>query len=227
MVEDQYDRRQYPQVYASLLAIHAAQTRSLALMQAGAAPYVVDLLGITFDKGGTSVLADAYLVAGDLSPQQATFAFELGAFLQFVDDLEDVEADLAAGRQSVFALAARDWRLDALTNRTFHFGAGVLAGLQELGLPAAAETQNFLQRGLNQALILAAGQVRRRYSRAYGHEIERHAPFRFAYVERLSQRFSRQMARGLPYLAAANLDLPAAAAGRSHLAAGRAASSVV
>src|SRR5260370_36833923 len=123
-------------------------------MRAGAAPYEVDLLGVTFDKGGTSVLADAYLVAGELTAQQETFAFELGAFLQFVDDLEDVETDLAAGRLSVFALAARGWRLDALTNRAFHFGEGVLAGLQVLGLPAAAEMQAFLQRGLSQALVL-------------------------------------------------------------------------
>ncbi len=99
-------------------------------MQAGAAPYEVDLLGVTFDKGGTSVLADAYLVAGDLTAHEELFAFELGAFLQFVDDLEDVAADHAAGRLSVFALAARGWQLDALTNRTFHFGAGVLGGLE-------------------------------------------------------------------------------------------------
>jgi len=217
MIEGQYDRRQYPRVFASLLAIHAAQTRSLELMRASAAPYEVDLLGVTFDKGGTSVLADAYLVAGELTPREETFAFELGAFLQFVDDLEDVETDLAAGRLSVFALAARGgWRLDALTNRTLHFGAGVLAGLDGLGMPAAADAQRFLQRGLNQALIHTAGRLRRRYTPTYRCELESHTPFRFAFVERLSGRLSRQMARGLPQLAAANLDLGPAAPSRDH-----------
>jgi hypothetical protein len=209
-----------------LLAIHAAQTRSLELMRAGAAPYEVDLLGVTFDKGGTSVLADAYLVAGELTAQQETFAFELGAFLQFVDDLEDVETELAAGRLSVFALAARGWQLDALTNRAFHFGEGVLAGLQVLGLPAAAEMQAFLQRGLSQALILTAGRVRRRYTRAYWRELESHAPFRFAFVDRLSGKLSRQIARSLPRLATANLDRGPAAFGRGRRTAGAAVSPV-
>ncbi len=185
MVEDQYDRRTYPQVFASLLAIHAAQTRSLELMRAGAAPYEVDLLGVTFDKGGTSVLADAYLVAGELTAQQETFAFELGAFLQFVDDLEDVETDLAAGRLSVFALAARG------------------------------------------ALVLTAGRVRRRYTRAYWRELESHAPFRFAFVDRLSGKLSRKIARSLPRLATANLDRGPAASGCGRRTAGAAVSPVV
>jgi hypothetical protein len=194
MVEDQYDRREFPEVFASLLAIHAAQTRSLELMRAGAAPYEVDLLGLTFDKGGASVLADAYLVAGDLTPVQTRLAFELGAFLQCVDDLEDVSADRAAGRLSVFALAAHGWRLEALTNRVFHFGSGVLNELDMLG-PAAARHQGFLQRGLSQALIVAVGGTRRWHSWAYWRELQAHAPFRYAFLERLGRRLSRRATR--------------------------------
>ena len=217
MIEAQYDRRQFPQVFASLLAIHAAQNRSLELLQPEAGPYEVDLLGVTFDKGGTSVLADAYLVAGDLTAREQTLAFELGAFLQFFDDLEDVQADLAAGRLSVFALAARGWRLDALTNRAFHFGAGVLDGLDQPGLPAAAGARNFLRRGLQQALIFTAGRARRWYNRSYWRELESHVPFRFAFVDRLAYRLSRQLARGLPRLETAGLDLaPALLSGRRH-----------
>jgi len=200
LVEAQYDRARFPRVYASLLAIHAAQSRSLELMQFGAAPFELDLLGLTFDKGGTSVLADAYLVAGDLSPQVEQFAFELGAFLQFVDDLEDVPADLAAHRQSVFALAAQHWRLDALTSRTLNFGAAVLSRLDQPGLPAAAGRCRFLQRGLEQAVIQSAGRARRWHSRAYVQELEPQTPFRFAFVEGLTRRMQRTMARSLPRL---------------------------
>ncbi len=202
LVEGQYERGRYPRVYASLLAIHAAQTRSLELMQFGSAPYELDLLGLTFDKGGTSVLADAYLVAGDLTAHEETFAFELGAFLQFLDDLEDVETDLAAGRLSVYALAARHWRLDALTNRTLHFGTQVLSELEQIDLPAAAARRDFLQRGLSQAVIQSAGQARRWHSRGYIRELEAHTPFRFAFVERLTRRITRKMARAWPRLGA-------------------------
>jgi hypothetical protein len=214
LVEGQYDRAKNPQVFASLLSIHSAQTRSLELMQRGAAPYEVDLLGVTFDKGGASVLADAYLAAGDLTAGEVTFAFELGAFLQLVDDLEDVESDLAAGRLSVYALAARHWRLDALTNRSLHFGAGVLAGLDRMTSPAAAGCRNFLQRGLSQSLILSAGRARARYSRGYERELEAHAPFRFGFVDRLARRLTRHMAAALPRLEAASADLVPAIASR-------------
>ena len=71
MIESQWDRARYPQVYESLLAIHAAQARSLGLVAPGASPYELDVLGISFEKGGTSVLADGYLVAGWLTPEQA------------------------------------------------------------------------------------------------------------------------------------------------------------
>jgi hypothetical protein len=226
MVEGQYHRQQHPKVFASLLAIHAAQTRSLELMQAGAAPYEVDLLGITCDKGGTSVLADAYLVAGDLTAKEEKFAFELGAFLQFMDDLEDVETDGAAGRLSIFALAARRWQLDALTNRALHFGAGVLGTLDQSGLPVAAGTQTFLQHGLRLALILAAGRARRWYRRGYWIELEAHAPFRFAFVERLGRRLARQMSGALPRLENVLTDPATERASHDYRASGPAVSTV-
>jgi hypothetical protein len=200
LVEGQFERERYPRVYASLLAIHAAQTRSLELLQASAAPYEVDLLGLTFDKGGTSVLADAYLAAGELSAEEEVFAFELGAFLQCVDDLEDVEVDRRAGRLSVYALAAGHWRLDALTNRTVHFGMQVLSGLDQLPGPDAAARRSFLERGLSQAVIQSAGRARRSHSHGYTRELEAHTPFRFAFVEGLTRRLSRTLTRAWPRL---------------------------
>ncbi|NMB90511.1 MAG: hypothetical protein GYA17_19280, partial [Chloroflexi bacterium] len=122
MIEWQYDRRTYPQVYDSLLAIYTAQARSLALCHPGAAPYELDVLGISFEKGGTSVLADGYLVAGDLTPEQARLTFGYGAFTQLMDDLEDTRPDRDRGWQTVFSQTAGRWPLDALTSRCMHFG---------------------------------------------------------------------------------------------------------
>ena len=63
-----------------------AQCRSLELLHRTASPYEVDVLGISLEKGGTSVLADGYLVAGSLTRPQAELAFGFGAYLQIVDD---------------------------------------------------------------------------------------------------------------------------------------------
>ncbi|HSV85501.1 MAG TPA: hypothetical protein VLH85_02930, partial [Levilinea sp.] len=64
IMEDQYDRQRWPQVWESLVGIHNAQMRSLALLSQPISPYEgADVLDITFAKGGAAVLADGYLVA--------------------------------------------------------------------------------------------------------------------------------------------------------------------
>ena len=90
-------------VYASLLAIHHAQEQSIRLLRRGLArPAGVDVVRLSFDKGGTSVLADGYLAAGSLSGEQARFVFNWGVLLQLADDLQDVRQDCQDGMLTVF-----------------------------------------------------------------------------------------------------------------------------
>jgi hypothetical protein len=86
MIEGQYARENYPQVYDSLLAIFYAQQESLMIPCAPVQPYSVDILGITLKKGGTSVLADGVLAAGELTIEQMKTIFDYGCFAQFMDD---------------------------------------------------------------------------------------------------------------------------------------------
>jgi hypothetical protein len=90
LIEGQYCRADWPQVYASLLAIHQAQENSMR--QRGSPPSVhgSDVIKLSFEKGGASVLADAHLAAGSLSREEAQFVFGWGALLQLVDDLQDI-----------------------------------------------------------------------------------------------------------------------------------------
>ncbi|MDR3754082.1 MAG: hypothetical protein P4K78_09550, partial [Terracidiphilus sp.] len=62
MIESQYPRANYPQVFASLLAIHQAQEESVAQLSAAQSLSCDEILRISCAKGGTSVLADACLV---------------------------------------------------------------------------------------------------------------------------------------------------------------------
>jgi hypothetical protein len=100
MIETQFARSDYPHVFESLLAIHRAQVKSLNLLRRDASPYEVDVLGISIEKGGLSVLVDGYLVAGALTDAQAEFMFGYGAFLQLEDDLQDLEQDRQDGAGS-------------------------------------------------------------------------------------------------------------------------------
>jgi hypothetical protein len=95
MIECEFDRAHYPQVFASLLAIHRAQSKSLQQLCGNQAPHHIDVMAISFEKGGTSVLADGYLVAGALTAAQRDWIFGFGVLTQLLDDLEDLPHNLA------------------------------------------------------------------------------------------------------------------------------------
>lgn len=191
-VEAQWPRERFPQVYHSLLAIHAAQSRSLVQLRGPVSPYEVDVLRISFEKGGTSVLADGYLAAGDLDPQQARFAFAYGAYTQLMDDLEDVESDLRSGAQTVFSQTAGRWPLDALINRAVHLGQRTFSGMDQFAVPAAAPLQAMIMRVLPVLISASAGRLPRYVSPAYLRELEAHMPFRFGALNACQKRLARR-----------------------------------
>jgi hypothetical protein len=192
MVETQYERRYYPQVYDSLLAIHRAQTRSLGLLRGDVSPYAVDVLGICFEKGGTSVLADGYLVAGDLTHAQQVKMFAYGTLTQLMDDLEDAQSDRQAGLMTVFSQALRRWRLDEIVNRTLHFGSSVVEIIAN-GAPQSVEPLMDVFRGaLPLVLIQSAAGQRRYFSRDYVLNMQAHYPLRFGVMDSRRKRLYRK-----------------------------------
>src|SRR5438270_9186091 len=98
-----------------------AQEGSIHQLRRDARADNMDLLRLTFAKGGTSVLADAYLAAGSLTESEATFAFNWGVLLQLADDLDDLPLDREHGFVNLFSQAAEQGPLDQLTNRTLNF----------------------------------------------------------------------------------------------------------
>jgi hypothetical protein len=182
IIESAFERSRYPRVYESLLAIHTAQGRSLALQRGAVSPYEVDALGICFEKGGTSTLADAYLVAGELTEAQREFAFYYGCVTQLVDDLEDVQSDARSGIMTVFAQTAGRWPLDAITNRALLFSLDMVASTEVFDAPGLGPLKEMLQISLRPLFIDLVGRAKRFYSRPYLREVEAHFPFRFDYL---------------------------------------------
>jgi len=124
MIESQWSRDQFPRVYGSLLAIQDAQIQSLR--QRSASTSLDDVLKISVEKGGTSVLADAFLVAGELSESDAFMMFEYGVGLQFVDDLQDVKNDIREGHRTIFSVpAAAKLPLDEIAMRMMQYNQKV------------------------------------------------------------------------------------------------------
>lgn len=102
-IEGQYDRHSNPEVFQSLLLIQDAQVSSMN--QDAKTKIASDMiLPLSFYKGGSSVLADSFLVKGKLSPEEMDFSFGYGSFLQLLDDFQDAEEDRSNHHWTLFSI---------------------------------------------------------------------------------------------------------------------------
>jgi hypothetical protein len=192
MIENQFDRSRYPDVYQSLFAIHRAQSKSVNLLRDNSSPFEVDILGICFEKGGTSVLADGYLVKGTLTQAEQTLMFHYGTLTQLVDDLEDLEQDLVNGLMTVFSATAGRWPLEPVTNRTMQFAGKAMEALDEFDAPAAEPLKALIHRSITPLLIGEIGSAGKYLSPAYLRTLEPHSPFRFSFIRKQRKKLSTQ-----------------------------------
>lgn len=192
MIEEQYRRDAYPELYLSLLAIHHAQERSLRLQSAVDGE---DVLGLSVAKGGASVLADGYLVAGDLEPGEADFCFGYGVVLQLMDDLQDVEQDLDARHVTLFTRGTRRGLLDDLASRLHNFLGAVLDGSPRFADPRFDTLKDLIRSHCSQLIVQSAAQHPRHFSPRFLERLEGHSPVRFVYArwkrKELQRRFRK------------------------------------
>ncbi len=189
-IEDEFPRGEFGDVHESLLAIHRAQTLSLS-QQRKSGLTDAEILAISSEKGGSSVLADLYLVVGRATPAEERFAFGYGVFLQLLDDLQDVEDDLQAGHETLFTRAAVRGPLDAITARLARFIDVVLD--VSLTDPALADRRDLIRRNCRSLLVGAVAEEPGRFTRRFRGRIARQWPLTLGAVRRLRRRAQRTL----------------------------------
>jgi len=190
MIEGEYSRNDFPEVYESLLGIHDAQTNSLKLIQFSDSLSEQETLKICLDKGGASVLADGYLVAGKLTEAQRYFLFGYGAYLQLLDDIQDVEEDYAAGLMTVFSKSAFRVPLDEKLNKAYWFGEQVMESLDFFDGQHIEQFKSLMRRSMDLFITEAIAQVPDAYSRKYVAAFESFSPFHFSYICKRKEQFA-------------------------------------
>jgi hypothetical protein len=185
-IEDEFPRRQYRNVWESILAIHRGQISSLR--QQGRPLTENELCDISFAKGGASVLADLYLVVGEATPAEECFAFGYGVFLQLLDDLQDVKADMAASHQTLFTLAAGRGLLDDLTTHLVAFIDVVLDGYRPQARAQTADCLDLIRRNCHSMLAAVIAGNPAMFSRRFRRSVERQWPISFRAMRRLRNR---------------------------------------
>jgi hypothetical protein len=190
LIEGQYPRASYPDVFDCLSAIHRAQEQSIEQLTSDSRYDGAEIFRVSCAKGGSSVVADACLAYGRLSEEESRFAFEWGVLLQLGDDLQDVHEDMRRGSVTLFSRAAALGRpLDALAIQLLNFSDKVGTRMERLpgGTPMYKELLKMSWRSL---IIRAVADAHEFFSAAFVEEAERCSPFRFEFLRARQERLA-------------------------------------
>lgn len=190
MIEDQYPRADFPEVFESLLCIHEAQTNSLKLIHSKNSISEWDILNICLAKGGASVLADGFLVAGRLTEEQKYFLCGYGAYLQLLDDIQDIDEDHENGLMTVFSKTAFRYPLDEKLNKTYWFGEQVMKSLDFFDGQHIELFKSLMRKSMDLFITEAIAQNPDAFSRQYVFEFENYSPFHFSYIRKQKEQFT-------------------------------------
>ncbi|HEY0795519.1 MAG TPA: hypothetical protein VGD64_07040 [Acidisarcina sp.] len=192
LIEGEYPRLQYPQVFECLLAIHRAQEESICQLDGEASYSAAQILQMSCAKGGTSVLADACLARGSLTEQESGFAFQWGVLLQLGDDLQDVKDDVRRGSATLFSRAAELGEpLDALVIQLLNFSDRVAARMDELP-HGSTGLKELLRMSWRSLILRAVGDSHEYFSPGFLELVEPASPFRFSFLRSRNERLTSQ-----------------------------------
>ncbi len=196
LIERRYARPDFPGVYQSLLAIYNAQVKSLLQQRMAAPPSPEDILAISLEKGGTSVLADGYLVAGRLGPADEDFCFGFGTFLQMADDLQDIVEDARRGHRTLFSSRAGRAPLDGQAAKLGRYLAAVLAKAKPGATARRSALCDAIGSGCSLMFLESVGKHPEYFSRRFVRRSRREFPLRFSYLRKLRRRLGEQLPPG-------------------------------
>ena len=193
MIEKQYDRSHFPGVYQSLLAIFNAQLKSLTQQRNECLPHEIDILDLSFEKGGTSVLADGFLLNGLLKDKHADFCFGFGVFLQLADDIQDITEDRKNNHSTIFSQNSNRYDLDRLANKLFNFTAGVVDLKLDEGALNEKSLGELIIKNCYFLIMEAVGKNKAYFSQEYTEKIQRYFPIRFTKIKKLRKEIKDKM----------------------------------
>ncbi len=185
LVEGQYPRSEFPGVYRSMLSIYNGQIKSLMQQRGSEAADREDILSISLEKGGTSVLADGYLVAGELTPRQEDFCFGFGVFLQFADDLQDIAEDLENDHWTLFSQKAGHSPLDPLVYKLLRYMSIILEHKLDGSIPHEKALKDMIRPNCTLMFMESVGKHGGYFSRHCVRRFQRAFPVKFGYLRKM------------------------------------------
>jgi len=192
LIESQFEREIYPEVYDSLLLIHTSQKDSLK-QQTTYCPFEKDIVDISFKKGAASVLADGYLVKGILTEDEIKFMLGFGIILQLCDDIQDIQSDMDSNSATIFSLSAKGHKLDMLANKLFRLIEHVLShDINNIKFENNEKIVPFMQQCCNFIALDGIITHKKYFTNEYIKNIEKYLPVRSKFLNNIKVKTSKK-----------------------------------
>ncbi|GAA0724724.1 hypothetical protein GCM10008905_19100 [Clostridium malenominatum] len=192
-IEAIFKREEYKKVYEKLLLIHAGQIKSLSQQETVSIPYEKDILGISIEKGGASVLVDGYLINGMLTKDEEIFAYGYGFLLQLCDDLQDVKDDLKNSHMTLMSQLAGKYYLDVITNKLINLTIKVVEDAKCFRGDNTQELKNLIKNNCIIMILFAIVNNRDFYSKEYIDLVEKSLPFTLEYIDTIKSKLKNKI----------------------------------
>jgi len=193
MIESQYDRDKYPKVFESIISIHTGQCKSLEQQDNVATSNESDILDISIEKGGTSVLADAYLVCGDLDEKLSDLMFGFGFVLQLIDDLQDAVEDYENSHMTIFSRNVNKSKLDYLTSKLIAFTSKGIDFESYKESPYILDIKKLIIDNTLLLVFQAVWSNKKLYTKKHIRDYQKYTPFNYSYLHRKMKRVKKKL----------------------------------
>ncbi len=192
-IEEDYNRKDFKEVYESLLKIQEGQVKSIEQQGEFSLPYVTDILGISIEKGGASVLVDGYLIKGKLNLEEERFCLFYGFLLQLIDDFQDLKSDKENNHTTIMSQLGGRYYMDEMINKLINYVYYVFDSTELL---REKEDLNKVIKSDSLVLILCSIALNKEYfSKEYIKKMDKHLPFSIAYIEKLNKTLVRKISK--------------------------------
>lgn len=191
-IEKDFKRDIYPQVYNGLNLIHEGQIRSLKQQDDESIPYEKDILGISIEKGGASVIADGYLIRGEMNKEEELFSYGYGFLLQLCDDLQDVKSDTENTHITLMSQLAGKYKLDVIVNKLINLTIKVIDDAQCFVCENSNELKKLIKNNCIYMILFAVIDNKEYFSEGYIDNILKYLPFSLEYCINIKSNLTKR-----------------------------------
>ena len=184
-IESEFDRNLYPEVYNSLKLIHEGQIHSLNQQDYKSIPYEKDILGISIEKGGASVIADGYLVTGKMDNKEELFSYGYGFLLQLCDDLQDIRVDKENNHITLMSQLAGNYKLDSLANKLINLTENIVNNAECFKCKNSKELKDLIKSNCIYMILFAVVDNKEYFSERYIDNVTEYLPFSLEYCNNI------------------------------------------